>query len=224
MITNHTKLASFIYFLSVSITYSKIIHAISIESTDLIEFYKPRLQELDLSGAHIGDEQINNLCTKLISFIERNPVKRLILSNTGLTEIPFEIIGLGIISRHLNYISIKGNYFEFQKIPNLAEYIKKNKWILNQNPNYKLFFHFFLSDSQESAGYNKLEVEFSCKFEPTLINKNSNILTLFEKMPFNEALFIIGGIIITIEPKFINLWIETFPKYCPTLTTIQLKE
>ena len=80
-------------------------------SINLENYYNALLRELNLTNLSLSNQQLESMFFDIKHFIEKKRVKRLILDGNSFKQVPFEVLGLGLVNETLKYISLKGNPF-----------------------------------------------------------------------------------------------------------------
>ena len=176
--------------------------ASGVPAIDLEQYYKAPLKELNLTNVPLGNEISGSMFDAITSFIEKKGITDLILDNTGLKRIPLNLIGLGVIDKNLEYLSLKGNSFDQQQLAEVEGF-------LNQTASQSLILK--LCRWIPGTASHTYIVEFDnglCESE-----KNAGILHLFRNFPFSTVCMFIG---ILVVPQFAGVLVNTYPAVCHT--------
>lgn len=83
---------------------------------NLADHYKASLRELNLTNLSLNNKKLEDMFFDIKRFIEKKGIQRLILDDNCLKLVPFELLGLGLVDKTLNYISLKLNPFSTEAL------------------------------------------------------------------------------------------------------------
>lgn len=92
---------------------------------NLKNYYNTLLRELNLTNLSLNNKQLEGMFFDIKRFIEKKRVQRLILDCNNLRFIPFELLGLGLVDKSLNYISLKENPFNKDTLDEFYRRVQK---------------------------------------------------------------------------------------------------
>lgn len=175
---------------------------------ELARYYKPPLKQLDLTNVSLGDAISDSMFEAILAFMKVNVVTDIVLDNTGLKRIPLNLIGLGVVDKNLDYLSLKNNKFDQQQLGEVSDF-------LNQTASQNLLLK--LCRWIPGTASHTYILEFDNGITET--EKNAGVLHLFKDFPISTVCVLIG---IFVVPQFSGVLINMVPGVChsPALVAI----